>query len=96
MDKSTLKRGTEGEEHRGGGLGERAIHGQVTKATRPNTSEGVFISAETGQTGSMDRSDRLVRPVPWTGQTGWLDRSDRCQGPVKPVGLQIPPVHDLI
>ena len=44
------------------------------KATRPNTSEGVFIPAETGQTGSMDRSDRLVRPVrpvPGTGQTGW-------------------------
>ena len=58
----------------GGGLGERAIHGRVTKATRPNTSEGVFIPAETGQTGSMDRSDRLVRPirpVPGTGQTGW-------------------------
>src|SRR6185436_9703801 len=39
---------------------------------------------------------RPVRPVPWVGQTGWLDRSDRCQGPVRPVGLQIPPVHDLI
>ena len=39
---------------------------------------------------------RPVRPVPWTGQTGWLDWSDRCQGPVRPVGLQIPPVHDLI
>ena len=47
---------------------------------QPNTSEGVFIPAETGQTGSMDRSDRL----------------DRCQGPVRPVGLQHPPVHDLI
>src|SRR6185437_15268752 len=61
--------------------------------TKPNTSEGVFIPAETGQTGSMDRSDRLVRPVrpvPGTGQTGWLDRSDRCQGPVRPVGLQHP------
>ena len=39
---------------------------------------------------------RPVRPVPWTGQTGWLDRSDRCQGPVRPVGLQHPPVYDLI
>ena len=58
----------------GGGLGERAIHGRVTKATQPNTSEGVFIPAETGQTGSMDRSDRSVRPVrpvPGTDQTGW-------------------------
>ena len=27
-----LKRGTGGERHRGGGLGERTIHGQVTKA----------------------------------------------------------------
>ena len=63
-----------GERHRGGGLGERAIHGRVTKGTRPNTSEGVFIPAETGQTGSMDRSDRSVRPVrsvPGIGQTGW-------------------------
>ena len=42
--------------------------------SKPNTSEGVFIPAETGQTGSMDRSDRFVRPVrpvPGTGQTGW-------------------------
>ena len=36
---------------------------------------------------------RPVRLVPWADPTGWLDRSDRCQGPV---GLQIPPVHDLI
>ena len=48
--------------------------------TKPNTSEGVLIPTETGQTGSMDRSDR----------------SDRCQGLVRPVGLQHPPVHDLI
>ena len=70
MDKINPKE-KNGGRHRGGGLGERAIYGQVTKATRPNTSEGVFIPAETGQTGSMDRSDRTVRPVPGTGQTGW-------------------------
>ena len=57
---------------------------KLQKPPRPNTSEGVFIPAETGQTGSMDRSDRLVRPVrpvPGTGQTG------------RPAA---PPVHDLI
>ena len=51
MDKIYYKEKNGGERHRGGGLGERAIHGQVTKAARPNTSEGVFIPAETGQTG---------------------------------------------
>ena len=59
-----LKRGTGGERHKGGGLGERTIHGRVTKATQPNTSEGVFIPAETGQTGARDRSDRLVCSIP--------------------------------
>ena len=49
---------------RGNGLGERTIHGQVTKATRSNTSEGVFIPAETGQNGATDRSDRLVCSIP--------------------------------
>ena len=39
--------------------------------TKPNTSEGVFIPAETGQTGSMDRSDQLVRPVRPVPGTGW-------------------------
>src|SRR6185312_7702840 len=63
--KSILKRRTEGEEHRGGGLGERTIHGRVR--------EGVFIPAGpvrpvcwTGQTGWLDRSDRCqgsVKPV---------------------------------
>ena len=82
MDKSILKRETEGGEHRGGGLEKQRVHGQITKAARkPNTSEGVFIPAGP------------VRPVRWTGQTGqtgWLDWSDRCQGPVRPVGLQHP------
>ena len=56
----TLKRGTEGEEYRGGGLENRRVHEQITKAAlQPNTSEGVFIP--TGP----------VRPVPGTGQTGW-------------------------
>ena len=85
MDKSILKRETEGGEHRGGGLEKQRVHGQITKAARkPNTSEGVFIPAG------------LVRPVRWTGQTGWLDWSDRCQGLVRPVGLQHPLYNDLV
>ena len=47
---------------------------ELQKPHSPNTSEGVFIPAETGQIGSMDRTDRLVRPVrpvPGTGQTSW-------------------------
>ena len=51
ISKSYSKEKNGGERHRGGGLGERTIHGRVTKAAQPNTSEGVFIPAETGQTG---------------------------------------------
>ena len=42
----TLKRGTEGGRRRGGGLENRRVHEQITKAApKPNTSEGVFIPA---------------------------------------------------
>ena len=63
----------------------RTIHGRNTKAAPNLIQVKGYLSPR-----------RPVRPVPWTGQTGWLDRSDRCQGPVRPVGLQHPPVHDLI
>ena len=68
MDKSTLKRETEGEEHRGGGLGDRTIHGH-------NTKVALDLTQVKGYLYPRDRSDRLVRPVrpvPGTGQTGWL------------------------
>ena len=69
-----------GRETQGRRPGGTAIHGRDTKAApdKPNTSEGVFIPAKTGHTGSMDQSDwlvRPVRPVPGTGQTGWSAES---------------------
>ena len=65
--KSILKRRTEGEEHRGGGLGKQRIHGHNTKAA-------LNLTQVKGYLYPRDRSDRLVRPVrpvPGTGQTGW-------------------------
>src|SRR6185503_11217723 len=63
----TLKGGTEGGRCRGGGLENRTIHGQNTKAAlNPTQVKGYLYP--------RDRSDRLVRPVrpvPGTGQTGW-------------------------
>ena len=82
--KSTLKRRTEGEEHRGGGLENRTIHGHNTKATLDLTQVKGYLYPR-------DRSDRYagpVRPVGWTGQTGARDRSDRLACST--------PVHDLI
>ena len=54
--KSTLKRRTEGEEHRGGGLGDRTIHGRVTKAA-------INLTQEKGYLYPWDRSDRYAGPV---------------------------------
>src|SRR6185503_19571085 len=67
MDKSTLKRGTGGGEHRGGGLEKQRVHEQITKAAINLTHVKRYLYP-------WDRSDRLVgpvRPVPGTGQTGW-------------------------
>src|SRR6185437_9450988 len=65
--KSTLKRCTEEEEHRGGGLGKQRIHGHNTKAALDLTQVKGYLYPR-------DRSDRLVRqvrPVSGTGQIGW-------------------------
>ena len=56
MDKSTLKRGIEGEEHRGGGLGDRTIHGHNTKAALDLTQVKGYLYPP-------DRSDRYAGPV---------------------------------
>jgi len=58
--KSILKRRTEGEEHRGGGLGERTIHGRVTKAALDLTQVKGYLY-------SRDRSDRYAGPVRLVG-----------------------------
>ena len=82
--KSILKRRTEGEEHRGGGLGETTIHGRVTKAALDLTQvKGYLYPRDQSDryAGPADRLVRPVRPVPGTGQTGWP---------------AAPPVHDLI
>ena len=63
----TLKRGTEGGEHRGRGLENRRVHEHITKAA-------LNLTQVKGYLYPRDRSDRLigpVRPVPGTGQTGW-------------------------
>ena len=52
----TLKRGTEGEEHRGGGLEEQRIHGQVLKAALDLTQVQGYLYPR-------DRSDRYAGPV---------------------------------
>ena len=57
--KSILKRRTEGEEHRGGGLGERTIHGRVTKAAINLTQVKEYLYPR-------DRSDRLACSTPCT------------------------------
>ena len=60
-------RGTEGEEHRGGGLEKQRVHEQITKAALDLTQVKGYLYPR-------DRSDRLVklvRPVPGTGQTSW-------------------------
>ena len=54
--KSILKRRTEGEEHRGGGLGERTIHGRVTKAA-------INLTQVKGYLYPRDWSDRYAGPV---------------------------------
>jgi len=77
--KSILKRRTEGEEHRGGGLGKQRIHGHNTKAAHNLTQVKGYLYPR-------DRSDWYagpVRPVGSTGQTGARDRSDRlaCSTP---------------
>ena len=54
--KSTLKRITEGEKHRGGGLGDRTIHGRNTKAT-------LNLTQVKGYLYPRDRSDRCQGPV---------------------------------
>ena len=67
MDKSTLKRETGGGKHRGGGLENRGVHEQITKAA-------LNLTQVKGYLYPRDRSDRYagpVRPVPGTGQTGW-------------------------
>ena len=64
---TTLKRGTEGEEHRSGGLENRRVHEHITKASNDLTQVKWYLYPR-------DRSDRYagpVRPVPGTGQTGW-------------------------
>ena len=65
--KSTLKGRTGEERHRGGGLEEHRIHGQVLKAA-------INLTQVNGYLYPRDRPDRYagpVRPVPRTGQTGW-------------------------
>ena len=57
----TQKRGTEGEEHRGGGLENRRVHEQITKATINLTQVKGYLYPR----------DRYAGPVPGTGQTGW-------------------------
>ena len=58
--KSTLKRRTEGEEHRGGGLGNRTIHGRNTKAVLDLTQVKGYLYP-------WDRSDRYAGPVRLVG-----------------------------
>ena len=53
---STLKRRTEGERHRGGGLEEQRIHGQVLKAA-------INLTQVKGYLYPRDRSDRYAGPV---------------------------------
>ena len=63
----TLKRGTEGGRRRGGGLENRGVHEQITKAA-------INLTQVKGYLYPRDRSDRYagpVRPVPGTSQTGW-------------------------
>ena len=65
--KSTLKRRTEGGRRRGGGLENRGVHEQITKAA-------INLTQVKGYLYPRDRSDRYagpVRPVPGIGQTGW-------------------------
>ena len=54
--KSILKRRTEGEEHRGGGLGKQRIHGHNTKAALDLTQVKGYLYPR-------DRSDRYAGPV---------------------------------
>ena len=54
--KSILKRRTEGEEHRGGGLGKQRIHGHNTKAA-------INLTQVKGYLYPRDRSDRYAGPV---------------------------------
>ena len=56
MDKSTLKRGTEGEEHRGSGLEKQRVHEQITKAALDLTQMKGYLYPR-------DRSDRYAGPV---------------------------------
>ena len=61
MDKSFSKernggRGTEGEEHRGGGLENRRVHEQITKAA-------INLTQVKGYLYPQDRSDRCAGPV---------------------------------
>ena len=51
-----VKRRTEGEEHRGGGLGDRTIHGHNTKAA-------INLTQVNGYLYPRDLSDRYVGPV---------------------------------
>ena len=52
----TLKRGTEGEEHRGGGLENRRVNEQITKAA-------INLTQVKGYLYPRDRSDRYAGPV---------------------------------
>ena len=60
MDKIYSKEKNGGEEHRGDGLGERTIHGHITKTALTLTQVKEYLYPR-----------RPVRPVPGTGQTGW-------------------------
>ena len=56
IDKSTLKRGTGGGEHRGGGLEKQRVHEQITKAV-------IDLTQVKGYLYPRDRSDRCQGPV---------------------------------
>ena len=56
MDKSILKRGTEGGRHRGGGLEKQRVHEQITKAA-------INLTQVKGYLYPQDRSDRYAGPV---------------------------------
>ena len=55
----TLKRGTEGEEHKGGGLENRGVHEEITKAA-------LNLTQVKGYLYPRDRSDRLACSTPCT------------------------------